>query len=649
MTCNHCAKASEKAARKAGAPEVEATWAENRAHPQFCPTCHGFLRADGGCTKCENAPVPTLAAAMAAPSPTLASAVASASAVGETVTMDAHWRNEFSSPKRGGKPGIVLRNGDTLDGGTRFREDDYCVSLGKARQQSTVGNFLTPAVDQLGDHEVRDGIVIAELSDGGVGYYDPETMSACCAGNCDDSRRGMCHHQMAAIVAGEMTRPPTDAEHHEIQRQLHNQFIHPLANPASTAEVMRRSDAAYVLLKEQLGEVRVNADEVKDVAEAGKLKPKPEPKKKRQVRKKRTPKDDKPALSGNGNPQVNAVMQDVGVRPPVPTVSEMQAQDPTLAGYQGFPVPIPDPRYEVGEQERNRLNQVMRRVNMSWTAARRRAEAQGGDANDPAAYSASMEDRCWGLYGPPGTGKNAMAKEVAASLGLGYMEMDVRDRSDFQTLLCDTVIESDGQGGTSSKVKLGPIGHALTSGNVVAINEIVAADPDAQTALHQVLQDGVIRAPGPEGATNSWKVHPNSMVFLTWNPNTTRADKPAPALLSRTPSLEMDYPPPGDEAKRLSRTMSDYLGQDVATQDVKRCVNLVRGLRELHERGELETCPTYREMVSFTKSYFLNGEDRHKAGEIFKVLCSKAPGTKDDVWKQVSNLIDSFQGGSWRV
>ncbi len=88
MSCNHCAKASEKAASKAGAPEVEATWAENRAHPQFCPECHGFLRKDGGCTKCENAteelhrlqsgwrpsmagvgpvPVPTLAAAMAAP------------------------------------------------------------------------------------------------------------------------------------------------------------------------------------------------------------------------------------------------------------------------------------------------------------------------------------------------------------------------------------------------------------------------------------------------------------------------------------------------------------------------------------------------------------------------------------------------------
>ncbi len=54
MSCNHCAKASEDAARQAGAPELEATWAGNREHPKFCSICHGFLRADGGCTKCED-------------------------------------------------------------------------------------------------------------------------------------------------------------------------------------------------------------------------------------------------------------------------------------------------------------------------------------------------------------------------------------------------------------------------------------------------------------------------------------------------------------------------------------------------------------------------------------------------------------------
>jgi len=600
----------------------------------------------------------------APPGAALSAAVGTAAAGGETVRLGDHWGVEFLSPKRGGRAGIKLCNGNEVDAGMRFKQEDgdYCVPLGKARAQATVGRFITPAVDQLTDHDIEDGLVTVDLADGGVGYYDLDNRAACCGGNCPDSHTGMCHHQMAAVLTGEMFyREHEDEFHRQVQVQLRDQFTRP--GPAPTPEVMRRSDAAYVLLKEKVPEVKINAGAVGEAARKA-VAPLPEPvveppaptgaktaaKKKTAAKPKTEPAPPVPPPAPRlGNPQVNAVMDSIGVRPPLPTVAEMRTDDPTLAGYQGFPVPVSDPRYEVGDQEKDRLTHIMGRASMSWRAAARRVEATGGNPADPAAYPASMEDRCWGLYGPPGTGKNALAKEVAASLGLGYMEMDVRDRSDFQTLLCDTVIESDGKGGTRSVAKLGPVGHALTSGNVVALNEIVAADPDAQTALHQVLQDGIIRAPGPEGATQFWQVHPNSMVFLTWNPNTTRADKPGAALLSRTPSLEMDYPAPKDEARRLARTMSDYLGRDITPAEVKRSVNLVRGLRELHQRGDLETCPTYRDMVSFTKSYYLNGENRKKAGEVFKVLCSQAAGQKDDEWKQVANLIDSFQEGSWRV
>ncbi len=72
MTCNRCSIVSNEAAKAVGAPEVEATWAENREHPRFCPTCHGFLRKDGGCTKCDGMSVSsddkTFAAAVAPPS-----------------------------------------------------------------------------------------------------------------------------------------------------------------------------------------------------------------------------------------------------------------------------------------------------------------------------------------------------------------------------------------------------------------------------------------------------------------------------------------------------------------------------------------------------------------------------------------------------
>jgi hypothetical protein len=55
VSCNHCSTVSTAPATAAGAPDIEASWAENREHPQYCPTCHAFLRADGGCTRCETA------------------------------------------------------------------------------------------------------------------------------------------------------------------------------------------------------------------------------------------------------------------------------------------------------------------------------------------------------------------------------------------------------------------------------------------------------------------------------------------------------------------------------------------------------------------------------------------------------------------
>jgi MoxR-like ATPase len=676
MSCNHCATASTGLAAHTGSPDIEASWAGNREHPQYCPTCHAFLRADGGCSRCEGMGVTsdgeTLAMA-APPGATLSAAVASAAAGGETVRLGGHWGVEFLSPKRGGVAGIRLRNGTVVDAGMRFKEEDgdYCVSLGKARGQTTVGRFITPAVDQWGEHDLKEGIVIAPLTDGGVGYYDLDNHAACCGGNCADSHRGMCHHQMAAILAGEMDyRVHDDEFHRQVQEQLRDQFI--TAGLPPTPEVMRRSDGAYVLLKEKVPEVKVNAGAVGEAARKAAAPPpvaEPPaslttagadageagaavPSKKKTRPKKATPAAPAPVVSPaprRGNPQVNAVLDKIGVRPPLPTVAERMEDDPTLAGYQGFPVPISDPDYEVGEQEGNHLTQIMRRVNMGWQTAGRRVAAAGGDTSDPDAYPTSMEDRCWGLYGPPGTGKDSMAKEIAASLGLGFTAINARNRSDFQTMLCDTVIEADGKGGTRSVTKLGPLGHALVSGNVVSLSEIIAADDDAQSALHNVMQDGVIRPDGTEGATMSWKVHPNSMIFASWNPGTTRSDKPAPALLSRITSLELDFPTPQDESRRLSKKMTSYLGQEVTPKDVKRCVNLVRGLRELHQRGDLETCPTSRELVSFTKNYYLNGQNRHNAAEVFRVLCSQATGQKDDEWKQVSNLIDSFQEGTWRV
>ena len=73
MSCNRCATASDAFASVAGVGDVEAKWADNRDHPQFCGKCHAFLRADGGCSRCDATGVPSdgdtlaLAATAAAP------------------------------------------------------------------------------------------------------------------------------------------------------------------------------------------------------------------------------------------------------------------------------------------------------------------------------------------------------------------------------------------------------------------------------------------------------------------------------------------------------------------------------------------------------------------------------------------------------
>ncbi len=607
---------------------------------------------------------------VATSAPPAGAVLADALARGEELDFARYWRHEF-----GGGGTITLTNGETLNVGQRFTGSPYVVRKGKAHDKATVGATITPAVDRLKTVEVRGNVVRVEARDGGVGYYDLADRAARCGEGCG---RGMCHHQMAAIIAGEMYREDSgmSAGRRELQAQLREEVEKLMKrSPPPTEGVIRSSDAAYAYLK-TMEPVQINVETVGGEL-ATRSTPPPAAKKRAGSRRcprcKRFLRSDggctycerkaareagattkeraaKPrpgaseAPARRGHPLIAGMLDRLGVSPPLPVAADVLAADP--AGYEGFPVPAPDPRYQVDAQTADVLQTILRRTGVAWDNARRVAEGRGG-AGRRENYPTAMEDRCWGLFGPPGTGKNSLARELAAALGIGYVEVDVRDRTDFQALLCEVVFPKEGDK-TYSEVRLGPVGHALHTGNVVCINEIVAADPDAQTALHQVLQDGVIRAPGPEGATTYWPVHPNSIAFLTWNPGTSTEDKPGHALLSRTPSLQMDYPDPGDEARRLAGVMSDYLGEEVKPRDVKRHVNLIRGLRQLHERGELETCPTFREMVSFSKEYYLNGKDRHAAARLFRVLCLQGPGHHDQ-WRQVENLVDAFQEGTWSI
>ena len=56
MSCNRDANRCRQAGGAVGVPAqvAQASWAQGRAGPGHCPRCGAFLRADGGCSRCES-------------------------------------------------------------------------------------------------------------------------------------------------------------------------------------------------------------------------------------------------------------------------------------------------------------------------------------------------------------------------------------------------------------------------------------------------------------------------------------------------------------------------------------------------------------------------------------------------------------------
>lgn len=217
-------------------------------------------------------------------------------------------------------------------------------------------------------------------------------------------------------------------------------------------------------------------------------------------------------------------------------------------------------------------------------------------------WPSGMMGRAFGFYGPPGTGKNRGLKELAAHLGVPYAEVDVGADTSIQSLIGEVVLDHG-----TSKAKLGPVGRILTEGGVVAINEIVSADSEMQTVLHQVAQDGIMRIPGPEGSEHTYKVHPNSVLGVTWNPGGGRADRPTPALTERLLTMPVPLPSEKEEAMILASSLRSDLGLDVPPSEVMDDIKFGRHLRELAAEGVLAHEPSPRMLRHFAATRILTG------------------------------------------
>jgi MoxR-like ATPase len=253
-----------------------------------------------------------------------------------------------------------------------------------------------------------------------------------------------------------------------------------------------------------------------------------------------------------------------------------------------------------------------------------------------------MMGRSFGLYGPPGTGKNMMFEETAATLDLPYREIDLGRGADIQALIGEVVLETDGQGGTRSVAKLGPLGKALVNGEVVVLNEIIHTDPDSQTMLHQIAQDGIIQLHNPEGADQTYEVHPSSILGVTWNPKGGLQDRPSEALYSRLFSRQVGYPEPEEEQRRLIGWAQGQGLPDVDDDSTKRTVELLNDLRELARRGGVDVPPSFRDGQRFMTQWKLTG-NVDQGLEQLRGLASQLDD-HDLQWQEVTNLFDRHFG-----
>jgi MoxR-like ATPase len=174
------------------------------------------------------------------------------------------------------------------------------------------------------------------------------------------------------------------------------------------------------------------------------------------------------------------------------------------------------------------------------------------------------------------------------------------------------------------------------------LNEIIHTDPDSQTVLHQIAQDGQFTLHNPEGADQVYQVHPSSILGVTWNPKGGLQDRPSEALYSRFFSRRVGYPRPAEEQRRLMGWAEGQGLPDMDENAAERTISLVNDLRNLSTRGGLEVPPTFRDAQRFVTQWKLTG-NVEQGLEQMRGLASQLDD-HDLQWQEVTNLFERHFG-----
>jgi MoxR-like ATPase len=424
--------------------------------------------------------------------------------------------------------------------------------------------------------------------------YDGETgETACFVDDCPGLVNGEpCPHQLGAMLASTMQE-----KRGKYEDQLATALRTHTLPGGGVQTAITAGDAAYVLIKEEGPEGMTfgSADVAERAQEAfGPM----------------TRSDGAEAAKESVETRIRAALGDP--KPPVPSQSSM----PPAEHY---------PHFVMTESVEETMQMIGGSLRLGYSP-----NARG------------MMGRAFGFFGPPGTGKNEMLRETAATMELPYREIDLGRGADLQALIGEVVLEPDGKGGTRSVAKLGPLGKALTRGEVVALNEIIHTDPDSQTLLHQITQEGRFTLHNPEGADEVHEVHPSSILGVTWNPKGGIQDRPSDALYSRLFTRRVGYPEPEEEQRRLLGWAEGQGLPNVDEDTAERTITLVNDLRELSVRGGLDVPPTFRDAQRFVTQWKLTG-NIEQGLEQMRGLASQLDD-HDLQWDEVNNLFERTFG-----
>jgi len=318
-----------------------------------------------------------------------------------------------------------------------------------------------------------------------------------------------------------------------------------------------------------------------------------------------------------------------------------------------LPLEIPpiDGNYEVDDSTEKALRLMSSALQLAWSPDNTKPQAQ---------YQS------FGLYGPPGTGKNTAARQVAATIGLPYVETTINPDTSAQDEIGRTILEAG-----STRAQLGKIGQAAAAGAVICINEIVRS-PRMATAFQSMMEDREIEIQGTEGGIMKIPVHPNTVFVFTWNPGTEGDDdRPALAPLARMMPIELQRPSLDEQADRLmgdflrmkGRTdtsaggrrdarRQEILSRDYANKPIevtqKHAVAAARFMNDvaaLSRNGQMAigATPGPRETRRFLYTAASTGDPK-LALEQVKIYCDQDPVTFADQWALVEETFASVYG-----